>query len=196
METGISIILGLTIFLISETLYRICSEYEYYLEPYGSIESKDDDERENYLEYGYCVEPYGSIESKDDDELKNIKAESKEYASRALILSVIVFAAIPFWYQTIGIDRGESIIIISVFSLLLFLTSYKLYEFIGNRRIYWFLQDRTLDFGILAIMIAIVFFVFMDLNIVTKIFSSIFLVFYIILQLKEIIDDCRAIPKK
>jgi hypothetical protein len=108
----------------------------------------------------FALSPY------EKEERNNIKEESKDYASRALNLAGLTFAAIALWVGAFSsnLEEIEATIAVSMFALFLFLFSYKMYALTGLRRIYWILQDKTLNLGLIAIVLALVTFSFEKLS--------------------------------
>lgn len=100
-----------------------------------------------------------AFDSFGEDE-KNITEEVDEYASKALTLASITFAGLTF---LLGSFRGQYTLIrdalfVFVFALSLFLLSYKLNVWGPTRRLWWSLQQRFFNYGLLALLIGLCLF--------------------------------------
>jgi len=122
----------------------------------------------------------------EEEEKDNIKEESKDYASRALILAGLTFAAIALWVGAFSskLEEIEATVAVSMFALFFFLFSYKMYGLTDFRRIYWIMQDKSLNFGLIAIVLALVTFSLEKLPWLS-VPALLFSVVMIILQLAE-----------
>lgn len=86
----------------------------------------------------------------------DIGPESKEYNSRALVFAGLNFAGITLLISSSeDLNLVQSSLTIFTYSLSLFFISYKMEVFTGLKRKYWIIQEKTLNYGFLAITIGI-----------------------------------------
>jgi hypothetical protein len=97
-----------------------------------------------------------------------IKPEGREYATRALNLGALSFAGIALLAGTYAtsLDQISGSLLILVFGLGLFFISYSVETLVRLRRIVWVVQDKTLSFGYLSILIGLAAFFYVKLPIV------------------------------
>lgn len=137
----------------------------------------------------------------DRKEGEDITPESREYNSRALTLSGLTFAGIALLINAFSNNIQEAVdtIIILVYSFGLFLCSYKI-EALTNYRLYWIIQEKSLNFGFLGLISSLVVFFYIEgITIILAVFCVFFGVI-IIIHLIELRSDFksyfeRAAPK-
>jgi len=91
---------------------------------------------------------------------EKIKPEGREYATRATTLGGLTFAAIAL---LVGTFYSKLQLLSDVFFLLglslgLFLVSYSVEVLVQNARGYWIVQDKTLWYGFVSIVVALALF--------------------------------------
>lgn len=98
-------------------------------------------------DFDYALEEFGKHET-------NIVKEVERYASKALTLATITFAAISFLlgqYKN-RLDQIQDPLFLFVVGLSLFFISYKLEVFGPVKRIIWDIQQRLFNYGILSLV--------------------------------------------
>lgn len=91
---------------------------------------------------------------------RNIPDQVHQYSSKALNLSALTFAAIAFLISGVGLEiaKVKDPLIVFVFGFFCFIVSYKFSIFGATRRIYWSVQQRLLNFGLLSLIFGLVIF--------------------------------------
>ena len=93
---------------------------------------------------------------------ENITPESRIYATRALTLGGLTFAALALLIGTFSDDikDAENTLIILVYALSLLFCSYSMEILTNFNRIYWLLQEKFLNFGFLGLLFSLLAFFF------------------------------------
>ena len=131
---------------------------------------------------------------------RKISKQVHEYSSRALNLTAITFAAISFIIAGIGlrIPNIEDSLIIFVFGFFCFILSYKIGVFGATKRIYWSIQQRLLNFGLLSLVFGLLLFFnnqFPRANVLIGSMTAIVVLFHI-KEYKSDYNNCVKIKKK
>lgn len=90
----------------------------------------------------------------------DITTEVRNYARKAITFASITFAAVTFVLAQFGNELAlvRDTLFLFVFGLALFLVSYKIQVFGATKRIYWSLQQRLFNYGILALVFGLFLF--------------------------------------
>jgi len=133
-------------------------------------------------------------------EERRTEKEVTEYSSKAINLATITFAVISLTIVAIGKCPIESTFDIShtlfvfVLGLAFFIISYKISVFSATRRVYWYLQEKFLNFGILALVFGL--FLFFKNNL-PQYSGLMFLtiIFIVIIHIKEFREEYNYFSK-
>jgi len=138
MNIGISVILFLLSWLCLEILILILINKRFAFEIYKAKKEKN------------------AVES----EKERMSKESRLYGTRALTLGGLIFAAISLLIGTFKeISSIKNTLLILVFGFSLCLISYKI-EVLSDKRIYWTIQEKCLNFGFLTLIFALTIYFF------------------------------------
>ena len=144
------------------------------------------------VEIGLCIViniPFANSPTKRGDE-EDIGPESRIYNERALVFSGLTFAGITLLIDSSSNDlnRIQASLIVLTYSMSLFFISYKIEVLTGLKRIYWIIQEKTLNYGFIAIIVALVTFFHAKLQ--SLFFIGIFLFFIVyVTHLMELKKD-------
>ena len=91
---------------------------------------------------------------------EKIKPEGREYATRATTLGGLTFAAIALLVGTFysKLQQLSDVFFLMGLSIGLFLVSYSVEVLVQNARGYWIIQDKTLWYGFVSIVVALAWF--------------------------------------
>lgn len=122
----------------------------------------------------------------------NIADQVHQYSSKALNLSALTFAAITFLISGVGLEitKVADPLIIFVFGFFCFIISYKLSIFGATRRIYWSMQQRLLNFGLLSLVFGLLIFFIKQLPQVNILIISMTII-AVFFHLKEYYSDYK-----
>ena len=139
---------------------------------------------------------YNTMVNKFDEREKKILDRVNECSSRALNLTAITFAAITFLIVGFKLDISniKDSLIIFVFGLFCFIISYKFAVFGATRRIYWSVQQRFLNFGLLSLIFGLLLFFNYKLP-EAIVFISIIALIIVMFHVKEFISDYKSYTK-
>jgi hypothetical protein len=93
----------------------------------------------------------------DDEERRQIKPEAREYNTRALTFGGLTFASIALLFDTFrqSLDVVTDVLLLLILSLGFFFLSYSVEVLVQQMRIFWLVQDKSLNFGYLGIVFAL-----------------------------------------
>ncbi|HUV02574.1 MAG TPA: hypothetical protein VMW67_03895 [Desulfobacteria bacterium] len=168
MKLGLSVTIGLFIWMCLEIAVLLFSNKELILSSFDRTEGED------------------------------IKPESREYNLRALTLGGLTFAGIALLIDAYSADiqRAIDIIIILIYSFGLFLCSYKIEVLTNYKRLFWIMQEKFLNFGFLGLVASLaVFFYTERLTIVLAEFI-VFSVIIVIIHLQEFKLDYKSYSER
>ena len=95
-----------------------------------------------------------------ESEKERMNKESRLYGTRALTLGGLIFAAITFLLAgSKDYEPIKNTLFILVYGLCLCLLSYRI-EVLTDKRIYWTLQEKCLNFSYLTLLVALVIYFF------------------------------------
>ena len=132
-----------------------------------------------------------------EEELNNtgqdIRGEIREYSTRALTLSGLTFAGIALLFGNIENNYGvaSNMFLIMIFALFLFVIAYKIGVFSAKKRIFFQVEQRLVNYGLLGLVVSIYL---LSVEFISYIFSVLFatmLIFIFALHIKEYINDFR-----
>lgn len=91
---------------------------------------------------------------------EKIKPEGREYATRATTLGGLTFAAIALLVGTFysKLSQLSDVLFLMGLSIGLFLVSYSIEVLVQNARGWWIIQDKTLWYGFVSIVVALAWF--------------------------------------
>lgn len=129
------------------------------------------------VEIGLCFItniPFSNNPTKRGDE-EDIGPESRIYNERALVFSGLTFAGITLLIDSSSNDLNQiqASLIVLTYSMSLFFISYKIEVLTGLKGIYWIIQEKTLNYGFIAIIVSLV--IFFHAKIQSLFFIGIFL---------------------
>jgi len=124
---------------------------------------------------------------------RDIRFEIREYSSRALTLAALTFAGISLIITGFreNLTAVKDVLLVFMLGLILFIVSYKLDVFSGKRRIFWELQQRLLNYGLLALVIGLCLFFAAQIPDSTPYVVVGFLI-VLALHVEEYLDDYRT----
>jgi len=138
MDLGILIIIAFSLWLFIEILLLIIVNKNF---SFSIFELKKDK---------------NAIES----EKERIRKESSLYGTRALTLGGLIFAGISLLIGTTNdINSIKNTLLILIYGFSLCLCSYKI-EVLSDKRIYWTLQEKCLNFGYLTLLVSFIVYFF------------------------------------
>lgn len=130
---------------------------------------------------------------------KNYVHEIKLYASRSLNFASITFAvvAIIIGFSATGttFHRLDTALIMLSYAFTLFIVSYKIEVISGLKKIYWDLQQRFFNFGIVSLSIGLLLLFQTQFSAVSVVFS-IMVAAIILIHIVEFINDCKSYSKE
>lgn len=131
------------------------------------------------------------LSSYDRNNNEDITHESREYNTRALTLSGLTFAGIVLLIDAFSQNIHEAVdtIIILTYSFGLFLCSYKIEVLTNYRKLYWIMQDKSLNFGFLGLLFSLVVFFYVEKITTILAIVLVFVVVIIIIHLIEFKSD-------
>ena len=133
------------------------------------------------------------ILAKFDKGERNIKSQVDKYSSRALTFVAIIFALISLMIAGFGpieIQNVKDTFLVFTFGLAFFIISYKLSVISATKRIYWDLQQRLFNFGVLSLVFGLLLFF---KNHISQFFVFILLttLIIIVLHIREYVSDLK-----
>lgn len=147
-----------------------------------------------FIETGLILaKNHNFILDKFSDKERNIKYQTDRYSSNALTFVAILFAVISLIFTMI--PSTKDVILILMFGLVLFIISYKLSVVGATKRIYWNLQQRLFNFGILSLVFGLTMF-FKNYLPEFFVLSLLPLILIIILHILEYIKDFKYFLKQ
>jgi uncharacterized protein YacL len=88
---------------------------------------------------------------------EKIKPEAREYNTRALTFGGLTFASIALLFDAFrqSLNVVTDVLLLLVLSLGFFFLSYSVEVLVRQKRIFWLVQDKSLNFGYLGIVFAL-----------------------------------------
>ncbi len=151
------------------------------------------------VEIGLCIViniPFVKSPTKRGRE-EDIGPESRTYSQRAQVFAGLTFAIIALLINSSSNDLNkiQGSLIILTYTMCLFFISYKIEVLTGLKRIYWIIQEKTFNYGFIAINVALVTFFYEKLQslFIIGVLSLIIIYIMHLMELKVDLEYYRSI---